>query len=192
MNRTLPVALAIALLILFRVLGALLPESLPNFQPLMAVFFCGALLARSWKGFAIPLAIWLLTYPLGIGHESGLVAWIKVFATTLVAFALVFALGKTLSQKGIPALLLGTLAGTLLFHLITNGSAWALDPRYAKTLAGLWQSLWAGAPGDLLPSWVFLRNLAAANLLFTGLFLIARVRLPQAKLSAKEGLATSH
>ncbi len=192
MNRYLPLVLVLALLIAFRVLGALFPETLPNFQPLMAVFFCGALLARSWKGFAIPLAIWLLTYPLGIGHESGLVAWIKVFATTLIAFAVVFALGKSLSQKGIPALLLGSLAGTLIFHLITNGTAWALDPRYAKTLAGLWQSLWLGAPGDVLPSWVFLRNLTAANLLFTGLFLAAHVRLPKPKLSAKEGLATSH
>lgn len=192
MNRYLPIVLALALLIVFRVLGAMFPENLPNFQPLMAVFFCGALLARGWKGFAIPLAIWLLTYPLGIGHETGIVAWVKVFLTTLVAFAIVFAIGKSLSKRGMAALIVGSVASTLIFHGITCGMAWALDPRYAKTLTGLWQSLWLGAPGDVIPSWVFLRNLMGANVAFTSLFLLGHLRLPKAKLSAKEGLATSH
>ncbi len=188
MNRHLPLILVIALLIAFRALGALLPESLPNFQPLAAVFFCGALLAREWRGFAIPLGVWALTYPLGIGHTGSL----SVFLTTLASFALVFGLGKWLSTRGTASFLAGSVASALIFHLVTNGVAWAMDPRYVKTLAGLAQSLWLGAPGDLLPSWVFLRNLAAAHLLFTGLFLAARMRLPQVKLSEKEGLAIGH
>lgn len=188
MNRHLPLILVIALLIAFRALGALLPESLPNFQPLAAVFFCGALLAREWRGFAIPLGVWALTYPLGIGHTGSL----SVFLTTLASFALVFGLGKWLSTRGTASFLAGSVASALIFHLVTNGVAWAMDPRYVKTLAGLAQSLWLGAPGDLLPSWVFLRNLSAAHLLFTGLFLAARMRLPQVKLSEKEGLAIGH
>lgn len=75
-------------------------------------------------------------------------------------------------------MLLGSIGAALVFHLITNGVAWLADPRYAKSLTGLWQSTWAGAPGDILPSWVFLRNLAAANVLFTGLVLLARFKIP--------------
>jgi len=188
MNRYLPLVLVIGLLIAFRALGTVLPESLPNFQPLAAVFFCGALLASQWKGFAIPVGVWALTYPLGVGHTGS----VSLFITTLAAFALVFGLGKWLSTRGFASLLLGSLASAVLFHLVTNGVAWAMDPRYAKTLAGLAQSLWLGAPGDVLPSWAFLRNMAAANLIFTAIFLAARMRLPQVKLSQKEGLAIGH
>lgn len=186
MNRILPVALIVGLLIAFRAIGAAFPDQLPNFQPLAAVFFCGALLARSWKGFAIPAGVWLLTYPLGIGHTGS----ISVFTVTLISFGLIFGLGQLLSKRGAMAMLFGSLAAAALFHGITCGVAWLADPRYPNTLSGLWQSLWLGAPGDLLPSWVFLRNLAAANFLFTAVFLAARLRLPaQGAFSHKEGLA---
>jgi len=180
MIRTLPVLLVVGLLIAFRMLGAQFPEHLPNFQPLAAVFFCGVLLARSWRGLAIPAGVWLVTYPLGIGHvDFSSIHSLSIFAFTLVSFALIFLLGQQLAKRGNIAMLLGSLAAAALFHGITCGAAWALDPRYAKTLGGLWHSLWAGAPGDVLPSWVFLRNLAAANFIFTAVFLAARMSLPK-------------
>lgn len=188
MTRHLPLILIVALLLAFRVVGSFLPENLPNFQPLAAVFFCGALLATSWKGFALPLGIWLVTYPLGVGHTGSL----SVFATTLASFGLIFLLGKALSEKGLLTMLLGSIAGAAIFHLVTNGVAWIADPRYPNTLAGLAQSLWLGAPGDVLPSWIFFRNLAAANFLFTGIFLAARLSLPKiAKTSTSQGLAST-
>lgn len=178
MNRYLhlPLCLTVGLLIAFRVLGSAFPETLPNFQPLAALFFCGALLATGWRGYAIPLGVWALTFPLGVGHTSSP----AVFLTTLAALAAIFFLGKALSNRGMTTLLLGSVAASVTFHLITNGAAWLGDPRYAKTLTGLWQSLWTGAPGDVLPTWVFLRNLTAANLIFTAVFLAARFRLPRA------------
>jgi len=186
MRRHLPLILAVGLLLAFRVLGSLMPNTLPNFQPLAAVFFCGALLATGWRGFALPLGIWAITYPLGVGHTGSL----SLFATTLAAFALIFFLGKSLSQKGFVTMLLGSLAGAALFHLMTCGVAWIADPRYAKTMTGLWQSLWLGAPGDVMPSWVFLRNLTAANFLFTGVFLAARMRMPKiTETSSSQSLA---
>jgi hypothetical protein len=78
-------------------------------------------------------------------------------------------------------LLLGSVFSAVVFHLVTNGAAWLGDPMYAKSLTGLWQSLWSGPSGSPLPSWIFLRNLAAANLLFTGIFATAQMHLPQAK-----------
>ncbi len=179
MQRYLPLILVVGLLIAFRVLGSAFPETLPNFQPLSAVFFCGALLAPGWLGFAIPFGVWAITYPLGIGHVSDA----SMFASTLLAFTTVFFLGKPLNRKGIPILLLGSVAAALVFHLITNTAAWIGSPLYAKTFSGFWQSQWTGSPTSTLPSWVFLRNLAAANVLFTGIFALAQIRLPKISVS---------
>ncbi len=176
MNRYLPVCLIVGLLIAFRAVGSAFPETLPNFQPLLALFFCGALMAPGWRGFAIPLAVWAVTFPLGVGHTANPLD----FATTAIAITATYFLGKSLSQRGFATLLVGSAVAAITFHLITCGAAWMLDPRYSKTLTGLSQSLWTGAPGDVLPSWVFLRNLTAANVLFTGIFLASRVRLPKA------------
>lgn len=180
MHRTLPLLLMLALLIVFRALGAAFPQSMPNLQPLAALFFCGALLASGWRGFALPLLAWLISYPLPLvfqGHHP--VANLSEFSTTLLAFGVTFVIGRALAQRSAATLLLGSFAAALGFHLITNGAAWLVDPRYAKSLTGLWQSQWTGAPGAPLPSWLFLRNFAAANLIFTAIVLAARLRLPR-------------
>jgi len=190
MNRWLPLVLLFGLAAAFRVFGLLVPEAVPNFQPLAALFFCGALLIPGWAGFAAPAAVWSLTYLLPMtlqGHSP--FDGTPVFMITLLSFAAVFLLGKRLSQNGAPTLLLGSLAGALLFHLLTNGVIWLGSPFYAKSAAGLWQSLWTGPPGAAIPSWVFLRNLAAANLLFTSLVLLARFRLPAAVRADRPSLA---
>jgi len=175
MNRYLPLVLIVALLIAFRVAGSLFPETLPNFQPLAAVFFCGALLAPGWRGLAIPLGVWAVTFPLGVGHTASPLE----FATTLAAFAAIFFLGKALSKQGFVNLLIGSALSAVAFHLITCGASWLTEPFYAKTLQGLWQSVWTGPVDSKIPSWVFLRNLTAANLLFTAIFLVAQMRLPK-------------
>lgn len=174
MHRYLPLFLIIGLVIAFRVLGSMLPESQPNFQPLAALFFCGALLAPGWRGFAIPFAIWAVTYPMATGPTASL----PIFLTTLLALTATYLLGKSLSQRSFPILLVGSLAASLTFHLITNGAAWLGDPMYQKSLTGLWQSVWTGPAGSPLPSWIFLRNLTAANLLFTAIFVGAQLRVP--------------
>ncbi|MEX1049131.1 MAG: DUF6580 family putative transport protein [Akkermansiaceae bacterium] len=175
MHRYLPLCLIVGLLVAFRVLGSVLPETQPNFQPLVALFFCGALLAPGWRGYAIPFGIWGITYPLGIGPVSSA----PIFLTTLLALGAIFLIGHSLAKRGLPVLLLGAAGSAVVFHLITNGAAWIGSPLYAKSLTGLWQSLWTGPLGATIPSWVFLRNLAAANVLFTALFVLAQYRLPR-------------
>jgi hypothetical protein len=76
-------------------------------------------------------------------------------------------------------LLLGALGSSLVFHFVTNAAEWALSPLYAKSLHGLWQSLWLGPEGSAIPSWVFLRNMVAANSLFSIVFLSARLAIPR-------------
>jgi hypothetical protein len=72
---------------------------------------------------------------------------------------------------------------------VTNGAAWIGSPLYPKSPLGLWQSLWAGPTGSPIPSWIFLRNMTAANLLFTAVFLSARFALP--RFSPKPVAATA-
>jgi hypothetical protein len=175
MRRYLPLGLIVGLLIAFRVLGSVLPESQPNFQPLAALFFCGALLAPGWRGFVIPFGIWAATYPIGIGPIWDL----PTFFTTLLALIVTYFIGASLTKRSVPTLLLGSAAAAVVFHLITCTAAWMGEPMYQKTLTGLWQSIWTGPPGSTLPSWIFLRNLAAANVLFTGIFATAQLRLPR-------------
>lgn len=184
LNRYLPLALIVGLLVAFRVLGGILPDTQPNFQPVTALFFCGALLAKGWRGFAIPFCIWAVTYPFAQGPVGDL----AIFITTLTALTVTFFLGKAFARCGIPSLLFGSVAAAVLFHLITNSAAWLGDPLYEKSLLGLWQSMWTGPPGSPLPSWVFLRNLAAANLLFTGIFAGAQLRLPKRALSVGQSV----
>lgn len=184
MRRLLPLALILLLIATFRLIGSAFPETLPNMQPLASLFFCGALLAKDWRGWAIPLAAWLLTYPapaLFEGNADHISA--GVMGTTALAFAATFFIGKSLSGKHASVLLAGSVAAALVFHVITNGAAWVGSPLYPKTPLGLWQSLWAGPSGSSIPSWVFLRNMTAANLLFTAIFLSARFAIP--RLSVK-------
>ncbi len=178
MHRYLPSALLIGLLIIFRIVSGMMPENQPNFQPLVALFFCGALVSQGWRGFAIPFGIWAVTYPFAIGP----VTEVSIFLTTLLALTATYFIGKALSSRGVSALLLGSLISAITFHLITNGVAWLGDPMYAKTTNGLIQSLWTGPAGSKIPSWVFLRNFAAANVLFTGIFVCARLRMPKLSL----------
>ncbi len=186
MHRYLPLCLIVGLIIAFRVFGSMLPESQPNFQPLAALFFCGALLAPGWRGFAIPLGVWAVTFPLGVGHTANPLD----FASTSLALLAIFFIGKALANRSLPTLLLGSAASALAFHLITCGAAWITDPLYAKNLEGLYQSVWAGPLGSKIPSWVFLRNLTAANLLFTAIFAVAQVRLPKFSVPASDVLVT--
>ncbi len=179
MHRYAPAALIIILLIAFRLLGSLFPETFPNFQPLAALFFCGALMASGWRAWAIPLGAWLITYP-APALIAGNASWITpgVVLTTGLAFAATFFIGKSLSKGNFGTLLLGSVTAAISFHVITNGIAWAFSPLYAKNLGGLWQSLWTGPALSEIPNWVFLRNMTAANVLFTAVFLSARLAMP--------------
>ncbi len=171
-----PALLLLALLIGFRALGATFSHQLPNFQPLPALFLCSIIFLRGTKAWALPVVAWLLSNPLASflqGYdpfEAG-GGVIVAFLALLLTGAMALPFRKSPSA----ALILGGgLIAALLFHLVTNAAVWLADPLYAKSAGGLWQALWSGRPTDLMPSWVFLRNLAGANLLFTALFLLAR------------------
>jgi len=99
-----------------------------------------------------------------------------------------FLLGRALRPERAITLLGGAVAAALVFHLMTNGAAWIASPLYPKSPLGLWQSLWAGPVGSPVPSWVFLRNLMAANLIFTAVLLLARFPLAIPRADITRGL----
>lgn len=180
MKRHLPLCLIVGLLIAFRLLAAILPESQPNFQPLAALFFCGAMLAPGWRGLALPLGIWAVTLPFGMSYD------LPAFLTAAVGLVSMYLIGGAFANRRMPLILAGSLLAAVVFHVITNGAAWIGSPLYAKDLHGLWQSLWTGPTAAPVPSWVFLRNLAAANLLFTGIFAGVQLGMPRLVLPLPE------
>lgn len=183
MKRWLAPTLLIILALAFRLLGSKFSDAFPNFQPLSALFFCsGALLALGkYRNFGLALLVWLVTYRAPLWFDapgSAEVNDMGILVTTLGAFLLSFIIGAVVHHARTWLVLTGSVLSAVVFHLVTSGAAWLGDPRYAKTATGLWQSLWTGAPGDKLPSWVFLQNMTMANLLFTSL-MIAAIRVAQ-------------
>ncbi|WP_338690298.1 DUF6580 family putative transport protein [Haloferula helveola] len=163
--------LLVGLLIAFRVISA--AGFLPNFSPLPALFLCSIIFFRGTRAWLLPVLAWVVTdplvsiiqgYPVIGPHHVGI-------AVGLLASVL---LGLALRRRPSNAnVLLGSMGAAFLFYFVTNLLSFLGDPLYAKNVTGFIQSQWTG-PQGFPPTWIFLRNLAAANLLFTGLFLAAR------------------
>lgn len=191
--RWLPLIVVIALWIVFRVVGSAFSDSLPNFQPLAALFFCSFLFARGWRAFAFPAGLYALTYPIP-AMLQGRMDWLApdVCLVALLAFAATHAMGVLMRPQRFGTLLGGAALAAVVFHLITNGAAWIGSPLYPKSGLGLWQSLWLGPPGSPIPSWVFLKNLLAANLAFTAMLWLSRIPRNAPAVATSHGLTPTH
>lgn len=174
-SHTLACILLIALLIPFRVLSAM--GMLPNFSPLPALVICSLIFLRGKQAWFVPLIAWVITdplvsliqgYPIVGPHHVGII----------LGMLGPIALALLLRHQQKPLVVLGSsLAGAVMFYFCSNMVSFLFDPLYPKTAEGFLQAQWTG-PAGLGPTWVFLRNLAAANLIFTALFLLARRSLP--------------
>jgi hypothetical protein len=177
MKRWLPAVLIFTLLIAFRVIGSAFADQLPNLQPLPALLLCGWIFLKGAQRYIVPLLAWVVTdpvasllqgYPLTGWHHLGV----------LIGLAATIAMAQFARRRPTSGtVLLSSLAAAILFYVSTNFVSFVVDPLYPKTLEGLLQAQWAG-PVGMLPTWVFLRNLTVANLLFTSIFLLARQSLP--------------
>jgi hypothetical protein len=131
----------------------------------------------AFTAFALPLVALLASdIVLNIHYGAAILSFAMV--TRYVALALIALLGRHLQGSRRPLEWLSCSAiGTLGFYLLTNSASWLTDPAYAKTVAGWVQALTIGSPG-YPPTWMFLRNSFASDLLFT--MLIAVCLLPRA------------
>ena len=185
MHRWIPALLLVALLAAFRVLGSAFPEKLPNVQPLLALFLCSLVFLKGNVRWLIPTVVWLLTDPFtSLMQNHDVLGWhhlalaCGIAATAGIAW---YARRRptALAVMGSAALSAG------IFYYLTNLISFATDPLYPKTVTGFIQAQWTG-PTGYGPTWVFLRNLLAANLAFTGLVLMARRSLPVVSASPSQ------
>ncbi len=164
------------------ILGAAMVRIAPhpwNFSPVEAMaLFGGAYFASRWLAVLVPLA-GLLVSDLVLSQIHG-GTYATYFGST--SFWLVYAcialscvLGFGLRGKVNGLRVLGfSIAGSVLFFLVTNFAAWIGSAMYPQTAAGLVAAYVAGIPffqGTLLGSLVF------AAILFGG-FSLLRQRLP--------------
>ena len=169
----LPLALLTVAVIAFRLLGAAFPETLPNFQPLMALVLCSFVFLKGVQRW-IPLAAWAVTDPI-VSYLQGypLIGWHHL--GMLLGIGAVIGLAFLVRRRqSAGTLLLGTVAAAFTFYFLSNTVAFFGDfaSIYPNTWEGFVQAQWTG-PAHLGPTWIFLRNTLGSNLLFTGLVLAA-------------------
>lgn len=165
-------------LIVLAALTRVLPHP-PNFSPITAIaLFGGAYFAnRSWA-FLVPLIALFVSDLVLAGTNGGLYAsWFSGAGIWIVygCIVLTTALGFGLRGKVSGGSVLGySLAGSVLFFLVTNFSAFAFDPMYPKTVTGLAAAYVAGIP---FFKWSVLGTLFYSAVLFGG-FALLRSRIP--------------
>ena len=90
----------------------------------------------------------------------------RYFALALIGWLGFVIVKATLLKTLLPA----SLAGSILFYVITNAFSWLSDPGYAKNFAGLIQALTVGLPQySATPTWMFFRNSVVSDLDFYGI-----------------------
>jgi hypothetical protein len=151
------------------------PDSigLLNFAPLAAIALCAAAYFPAKYKFTVPM-IALLISDVVLNVHYGFSLLSPFVLSHYLGFALVGCLGLLLqNRRSMKTLLPASIAGSLIFYVVTNSVSWVFDPGYAKNFAGLIQSLTVGLPQySATPTWMFFRNSVVSDLLFTGLFIL--------------------
>ncbi len=173
-----PGPLVLAGLIAIAALTRLLPHP-PNFSPVEAMaLFGGAYFASKRCAVIVPLlAMFIADLALGL-LRGGIYFDYFISAGFLLVYACIAVLaviGFGLRGKVSGGRVLGySLAGSVLFFLVTNFGAFLSDPTYPKTALGLMAAYTAGIP---FFQWTVLGTLFYAALLFGG-FALLRHRIP--------------
>lgn len=166
--------------IAYRLLTGLLPVTsdwAPNFAPLAAIALCAACYLPRRLACLVPLGALLVSdLILNARYGAALLTWEMAARYAALAFtawlgASIAARAATTGRSPALPLLGGSLLSSVIFHLATNTASWLTSPAYAKTAAGWVQSWTLGLPEVQPPAWVFFRNTAVSDLLFTALFI---------------------
>lgn len=148
----------------------------PNVAPISAMALLSGLALPRRMTFVVPLAA-MLASDLVIGFYS-----LPVMVSVYAAFALSNLLGIKLRRRLNFSRVIGaSLAGSVLFFLVTNAAVWAFQSMYSHSLIGLWQSYVSALP--------FFRNTVLGDLFFTGA-LIGSYRMIVVYFADRQSLAT--
>ena len=127
----------------------------PNFTPIGAMaLFSGAYLGRRVLALIAPLAAMLLS-DIVLGFYSGM--WVNYIAVALI----VLVGWVALSRVSVLRVGVASVAGSLLFFLVSNFGVWALSGMYPHTLMGLEACYVAAIP--------FFQNTVAGDLFYCSL-----------------------
>ena len=126
-----------------------------NFAPIGAIaIFAGMYLPKKWA-IILPVAAMLFS-DLFIGFY----AW-QIMLSVYAGFIIMGLIGLWVRKnKKLSTVLGGTILGSVVFYLITNGAVWAFGSLYAHNPAGLLQSYIMAIP--------FFRNSLLGDLFYTG------------------------
>jgi hypothetical protein len=172
-----PALLLIFSAIAYRIVTGLSAQSgsigLLNFAPLAAIALCAAAYFPAKYKFTVPM-IALLISDVVLNIHYGFSLLSPFVLSHYLGFALVGCLGLFLrNHRSLKTLLPASIAGSLIFYIVTNLVSWLFDPGYVKNFAGLIQALTVGLPHySATPTWMFFRNSVVSDLLFTGLFVL--------------------
>ncbi len=160
--------LVILVLMLMGIGTRLIGHYIPNFTAVGAIaLFAGAKFSDKRAAFLLSMGIMLVS-DLFIGFHNTMWAVYGAFAFTV--FLGILIQGK----KGVLPIAGASLLSSLVFFLLTNFAAWYGSTLYPQNIAGLLESYIAALP--------FLRNEAAADILFNGIFFggfyLAETRFP--------------
>jgi hypothetical protein len=126
-----------------------------NFAPIGAIaIFSGIYLPKKWA-IILPLAAMFFS-DLFIGFYA-LPIMFSVYAGFIVMGLISLQIRK---NKKVSTVLGGTILGSVIFYLVTNGAVWAFGSLYSHTVAGLMQSYSMAIP--------FFRNSLLGDLFYTG------------------------
>lgn len=170
-----PALLLILSAIAYRIVTTLFVQSdsigLLNFAPLAAIALCSAAYLPAKYKFTVPMLAMLVS-DVVLNVHYGFSMLSPFVLSHYVAFAMIGCLGLLLAGRAsLKTLLPASLAASLIFYVVTNTVSWLFDPAYTKNFAGFIQAQTIGHPAfAATPTWMFFRNTAVSDLLFTALF----------------------
>ena len=143
----------------------------PNFSAATALAFCAGVYFAGAPAWWLPLGTMLATdVALNVFyyHVAPLGSYLLL---NYAIYAGLIGLGRWFGRRAaFLKLLLGGLAGAVIFYLVTNTLSWLQDPAYAKTIAGWIQALTTGRLDVHPTTWEMFRNTLGSGGLFTALF----------------------
>ena len=170
-----PAFLLILSAIAYRIVTGLFAQpgtiGLLNFAPLAAIALCAAAYFPAKYKFTVPM-IALLISDVVLNIHYGFSLLSPFVLSHYLGFALVGCLGLLLqNRRSLKTLLPASIAGSLIFYIVTNSVSWLFDPGYVKNVAGLIQALTVGLPAySSTPTWMFFRNSLLSDFFFTLFF----------------------
>lgn len=134
----------------------------PNFTPVIAIaLVAGAYFSRTVWAWAVPLTVMLVS-DLGLWYLYGYEFFTMMRMVIYLSLTAIVAAGIPIGRKvRIGRVAVGSLAGALLFFIVTNFAVWLGGTLYPLTWEGLLTCFTAAIP--------YFRNTLLSTLLYSGL-----------------------